>query len=26
MLTPVQTSASPLGRLPISGSCGQLLV
>ena len=26
MLTPVQTTASPVGRLPTSGSCGQLLV
>ena len=26
MLTPVQTIASPVGRLPINGSCGQLLV
>ena len=26
MLTPVHTIASPVGRLPMSGSCGQLLV
>ena len=26
MLTPVHTTASPVGRLPTSGSCGQLLV
>ena len=26
MLTPVHTTVSPVGRLPTSGSCGQLLV
>ena len=26
MLTPVQSTLSPVGRLPTSGSCGQLLV